>query len=118
MLAAAETDAIITGNRYLAFQVPESKGEACGRTFEDAFLLANPSAEELTLTGDTNQDEALVREAADGLKKSDFALRFAVNEVDWKTPRYIQRGLDWLLDYPTGHEAGAEASSETGVVVR
>ncbi|MCJ2194654.1 ATP-dependent endonuclease [Kaistella montana] len=118
LLAAAETSAIIDGNRYLAFQVPESEEKACGRTFEDAFLLANPSAEELTLTGDTNQDEALVREAADGLKKSDFALRFAVNEAGWKTPRYIQRGLDWLLDYPTGHEAGAETSSETGVVVR
>ncbi|MCT2175688.1 ATP-dependent nuclease [Dietzia cinnamea] len=118
LLAAAETDAIISGNRYLAFQVPESKGEACGRTFEDAFLLANPSAEELALTGDTKQDEIRVRDAVDGLKKSDFALRFAVDEGGWKTPRYIQRGLDWLLGSPPGHEAGAETPGETGVVVR
>jgi putative ATP-dependent endonuclease of OLD family len=118
LLDAAETDAIISGNRYLAFQVPESEGQACGRTFEDAFLLANPSAEWLTLTGDTSQDEARVREAADGLKKSDFALRFAVGEVGWKTPRYIQRGLDWLLNYSTGVESVAESPSDSGVVVR
>lgn len=118
LLAAAETDAIIRSNRYLAFQVPDIKGKACGRTFEDAFLLTNPSAEDLALTGDTKQDEVLVRDAVDGLKKSDFALRFAVDEVDWKIPRYIQRGLDWLLDYPNGHKAVAETLGETGVVVR
>lgn len=118
LLDAAETDAIISGNRYLAFQVPESNGKACGRTFEDAFLLANPSAERLTLTGDINQDEILVHDAVDGLKKSDFALRFAVEETGWKTPRYIQRGLDWLLNYTTTHEPVTEASSDTGVVVR
>lgn len=118
LLSAAETDAIISGGRYLAFQVPESEGKACGRTFEDAFLLANPSAEELGLTGDIKQDEIRVRDAVDGLKKSDFALRFAVDEAGWKTPRYIQRGLDWLLGYPTGPVAVAETPAETGVVVR
>jgi putative ATP-dependent endonuclease of OLD family len=118
LLAAAETDAIVSGSRYLAFQVPESEGKACGRTFEDAFLLANPYAGELTLTGDIKQDEALVCDAADGLKKSDFALRFAIDEVDWKTPRYIQRGLDWLLRYPTRPDAEADATADTGVVVR
>ena len=118
LLAAAETHAIIEGNRYLAFQVPESKEQACGRTFEDAFLLANPSAKDLTLTGDIKQDEILVRDAVEGIKKSDFAMRFAVDEVGWKIPRYIQRGLDWLLDCPTGNEAVAETPVETGVVVR
>jgi len=118
LLAAAETDAIISGNRYLAFQVPEEEGKACGRSFEDAFLLANPSAEGLALTDDISQDEVLIREAVEGLKKSDFALRFAVEEAGWKTPRYIQRGLDWLLDYPTGPEPEAEHTSDMGVVVR
>lgn len=118
LLAAAETDAIIRGNRYLAFQVPERGSKACGRTFEDAFLLANPTAEDLTLTGDTSQDEPLIREAVDGLKKSDFAMRFALDEVGWKTPRYIQRGLDWLQKHPTTHEPGAEAPSDTGEALR
>ncbi|WP_353124095.1 ATP-dependent nuclease [Dysgonomonas capnocytophagoides] len=110
LLAAAETDAIVRGNRYLAFQIPESEGKACGRTFEDAFLLANPSAEGLVLTGDIKQDEIHVRDAVDSLKKSDFALRFAVDEVGWKIPRYIQRGLDWLLCCPTGPVVVAEAA--------
>ncbi len=118
LLAAAETNAIISGSRYLAFQVPESQGKACGRTFEDAFILANPSAVNFTLTGDAQQDEACVREAVDGLKKSDFALRFAVAEAGWKTPRYIQRGLDWLLNYPTDLEPVAELPSDAGLVVR
>lgn len=118
LLDAAETDAIIRGNRYLAYQVPESKGKACGRTFEDAFLLANPSAAGLTLTDDITQDEALVRDTAQGLKKSDFALRFAVEKTGWKTPRYIQRGLDWLLNYPTAHEPVTEVPSDTELVVR
>lgn len=118
LLAAAETDAIISGRRYLAFQVPESEGEACGRTFEDAFLLANPSAEGLTLTGDVMQDETLARDAVEGLKKSDFALRFAVEEEGWNVPRYIQRGLDWLLKFPNVDEAVNEVPSDSGVVVR
>ena len=118
LLAAAETEAIINGNRFLAFQVPESEGTACGRTFEDAFLLANPSAEGLTLTQNISQDEILVRETVDGLKKSDFALRYAVAEAGWTTPRYIQRGLDWLLNWSIDSEPETEPSSLTGVVVR
>lgn len=117
LLAAAETDDIIRGNRYLAFQVPENKDEACGRTFEDAFLLANPSVLGVTPTGDINHDELCVQEAVDGLKKSKFALRFAVEEDSWNTPRYIQRGLDWLLD-PAGCEAVNEGPDGRGVVVR
>ncbi|MBF4629257.1 ATP-dependent nuclease [Curtobacterium flaccumfaciens] len=118
LLAAAETDAIISGNRYLAFQVPECEGKACGRTFEDAFLLANPSAEGLTLSDNVGQDEVLVREAAEGLKKSEFAFRFAVEETGWNTPRYLQRGLDWLLNHSTELESEAEPPSGAGVVVR
>ncbi|GFK17717.1 ATP-dependent nuclease [Corynebacterium glutamicum] len=119
LLDAAETNAIIRGNRYLAFQIPEVKGKACGRTFEDAFLLANPTVEDLDITkSDISQNEALVRDTAAGLKKSDFALRFAVNEKGWKTPRYIQRGLDWLLNYTTTQESAPKTPNDTGVVVR
>ncbi|ERK71030.1 hypothetical protein N136_02624 [Leifsonia aquatica ATCC 14665] len=118
LLAAAETGAIIKGNRYLAFQVPELGAEACGRTFEDAFVLANPSAEGLTLTGDANSDEMLAIEAVQDAKKSDFALRFAVKETGWQTPRYIQRGLDWLLQHGRENAFGSDGSNENGVVVR
>ncbi|GGG80604.1 ATP-dependent nuclease [Corynebacterium pelargi] len=113
LLEAAKSDEIISKNRYLAFQVPEADTEACGRTFEDAFLLANPEVEGLTLTKEIG-DEQLVREAAGRLKKSDFALRFAVDQSNWKIPRYIQQGLDWLVSYPTLTEPEQAA---TGVVL-
>ncbi|WP_310803779.1 ATP-dependent nuclease [Curtobacterium poinsettiae] len=118
LLAAAETDAIVSGNRYLAFQVPERAGMACGRTFEDAFLLANPFAGGFTLTGDVGQDEILARVAAEGLKKSDFALRFAIEEAGWKLPRYIERGLDWLLNPSFEAARSTQPSGRPGVVVR
>lgn len=116
LLAAAETNAITNGSRYLAFQVPEENAEACGRTFEDAFLLANPTVGDLELTGDVQKDEALVQDAAHAVKKSDFALRFAVDETSWNIPRYIQQGLDWLFDYGTENEL--EAPGGSGVVIR
>ncbi|WP_186759901.1 ATP-dependent endonuclease [Arthrobacter alpinus] len=118
LLAAAETGAIIKGNRYLAFQVPEAKDGACGRTFEDAFILANPSALNLTLIGDAKHDETLARESTKDEKKSDFALRFAIKETGWQTPRYIERGLDWLLKYPGEQEPENDADQDLPVAVR
>lgn len=115
LLQAAETTAIIRNNRYLAFQVPEEGQTACGRTFEDAFILANPSSHDLRLTGDAQKDENLARESAEGAKKSAFALRFAIQETSWKTPRYIQQGLDWLLAYPTDPEPSQVADDTASV---
>lgn len=115
LLKAARKKAIICGNRYLAFQVPEEtegKDGPCGRTFEEAFILANPDvSEELSLTGDIKQDEILIRDAVSGIKKSDFALRFAVEESGWVTPRYIQEGLSWLLNYSAGNENSGQFSA-------
>lgn len=120
LLEAAETGEIIRDNLYLAFQVPEEGQQACGRTFEDAFLLANPSVEALELTGDFNQYERRARDAASKFKKSDFALRFAICETNWELPRYIRNGLDWLADYPTkvAHEIVNETADENEEVSR
>lgn len=118
LLAAAETDAIIHGNRYLAFQVPETDANACGRTFEDAFALANPSAVGIDLTGEAKHDEDLARKSVQDVKKSDFALRFAVKESDWRIPRYIQRGLDWLLQHSEEQSRGVDNVDAAGAVIR
>ena len=112
LLEAAETDAIRREHRYLAYQVPESEGGPCGRTFEDAFLLANPSIENLKLTNDVKEDERSVREAAAKLKKTDFAVRLAIDEPEWKVPRYIERGLKWLLDTLRKKKATIEVPGE------
>lgn len=116
--AAKTTEAIIKGNRYLAYQIPDNASGACGRTFEDAFILANPSAVKIELTHDIDEDEAKARDAAKAMKKSEFALRFAVKDSNWVTPRYIQRGLDWLLDYSPVDEDTEELTSDMGVAVR
>ncbi len=85
----------ILENRRLAYELPETVGAACGRSFEDAFILANGDL--FGLNGASaldREDEAW--EQAKGIKKSDFALRYAIDETTWTVPRYIAEGLRWL----------------------
>lgn len=81
-----------TGDRRLSFQVPEVDGGACGRSFEDAFILANPVRFPL---GDGDRALAAYELAGDH-KKSTFALEHAIVHTDWIVPRYISEGLRWL----------------------
>jgi len=92
---AADDVAKIRGNLRLAYQVPELSDGPCGRTFEDAFILANQPL--FGITGTTN--EALAKAAqckAAKQKKSKFALTYAIEKTDWVTPRYIEEGVRWL----------------------
>lgn len=116
LLKEAESETIKRDNRYIAYQVPEQTLDACGRSFEDAFILANPSLFTLTLAEDAMADEEAARKEAESHKKSDFALRFAIDETDWITPRYIQRGLDWLLNFQPPENI-ADTTDESGSVV-
>ena len=82
----------------IAYQCPESKETACGRSFEDAFMIANKEIFCLQTTNGNELEDAAYEEAkkyAD--KKSDFAIKYAIDEPDnWKTPKYIKDGLVWL----------------------
>jgi predicted ATP-dependent endonuclease of OLD family len=105
-LLAVDAKAKTVANRRIAFQQPEEKDGPCGRSFEDAFMLANPELFSFAGPG------ALEREAqawveAKGVKKSEFALKHALSTSDWKIPRYITEGLSWL----------SESSSSPAVVV-
>lgn len=91
LLAKTPDDKIANGHR-LAYQIPEVAGGPCGRSFEDAFILANPALFEL---GDANQ-AALAYDLAVGQKKSTFALEHAIEKTEWDVPRYIAEGLRWL----------------------
>jgi predicted ATP-dependent endonuclease of OLD family len=98
----------------VAFQVPEVAGGSTGRSFEEAFILANASAlatSTATLSADpllTNGTTRLTApeiqsqsyEIAGGIKKkTDFA--FDILTLDaWTTPRYIKEGLEWLNTTP------------------
>lgn len=116
LLATAASAAIIEGNRCLAYQVSETDKGACGRSFEDAFILANPTIFDFTTTGDVDKDECLARDEAHKYKKSEFALRFAIDETDWAIPRYIRRGLRWLLSYPAVSAFGSDLAGDDGAV--
>lgn len=94
LLDAAEATKIL-GNVRLAYQVPEVLDGPCGRTFEDAFILANQSM--FGISGATASDlAAAAREVASTQKKSAFALTYAIKKGSWKTPKYIEEGLRWL----------------------
>ncbi len=85
----------IEGRKRIAFQRPEVENGPCGRTFEDAFMLANPDM--FSIQGATPNDQA--QSAWDKLKeikKSQFALKYAIEETGWTAPGYILDGLRWL----------------------
>lgn len=91
-LLAKKPEERLSGMRRIAYQVPEQDGGACGRSFEDAFMLAN--AAKFALEGADIEQSAWDQAAK--VKKSEFALKFAIVELDWSVPRYLQEGLAWL----------------------
>lgn len=110
LLAATEQQKI-AGKKRLAFELPETDGGPCGRSFEDAFMLANDSL--FALTGKTPKElEVEAFEAAQEVKKSQFALEHALKVPKWNIPRYIREGLLWLSvnDTPS---AGTSKPEET-----
>lgn len=94
LLATAAT-AKINGKRQLAYQHPEEAGGPCGRSFEDAFMLANPSLF-LFDGSSTEEREDQAWTEAQGVKKSAFALEHALMKDEWNVPAYIRDGLIWL----------------------
>jgi hypothetical protein len=91
-LLTKQPDDKTANGRRLAYQIPEVDGGACGRSFEDAFILANPALFELGV-GD---QATLAYDLAACQKKSTFALKFAIEQTEWNVPRYIAEGLRWL----------------------
>ena len=97
-LLAKTPDEKLADGRRVAFQIPEEDGGPCARSFEDAFILANPMLFELG-EGDAAK---LAYEWAAEQKKSTFALQYAIENTEWNVPRYIAEGLRWLAE---GHPA-------------
>ena len=85
----------VNGRNRIAYQCPESADGPCGRTFEDAFILANSSL--FGLVGGTREElETAARDMASKLKKSEFALKYAITDTNWNAPKYILDGVRWL----------------------
>lgn len=84
------------GLKRIAFQRPEVEGGACGRTFEDAFMLANPKM--FGIEGATADAQASIAwNQLAKIKKTQFALKYAIDSTDWNAPGYILDGLRWLV---------------------
>lgn len=96
-LLAADAATKTVAKRRIAFQQPEEKDGPCGRSFEDAFMLANPTLFVFAGPG-TEEREAQAWDEAKGVKKSEFALKHALVADTWNIPRYIAEGLAWLAE--------------------
>ncbi|WP_433496820.1 ATP-dependent nuclease [Sphaerimonospora sp. CA-214678] len=112
LLAATEEQRTFDRVR-LAYQVAEEPGQACGRSFEEAFILANADIlakylDQLTVRHSFEKhlqapvtSEEIAQNAYDiaaslNGKKTDFA--FDILMLDgWTVPRYIAEGLQWLI---------------------
>jgi hypothetical protein len=100
LLQRAETDPPIAGGSMcLAYQVPEEPGGPCGRTFEDAFALANRALFGIpTGAAPAEEVEQQARSSVETMRsKVDFALDHVLGDHDWQVPKYIRRGLEWLM---------------------
>lgn len=94
-LLAKDDAAKVENLRRIAFQRPEADGGPCGRTFDDAFMLANPAM--FGIEGATSDDQAQCAwDKLHTIKKSEFALKYAIEETAWTPPGYILDGLNWL----------------------
>jgi predicted ATP-dependent endonuclease of OLD family len=104
---------MVQGAISIAYQRPEKAGGPCGRTLEDAFVLANPNLFPLVATSVGDQEEE-AQEIADREKKSAFALKYAVFETGWIVPGYIADGLKWLRasEGDLGRESRTSAAQE------
>src|ERR1039457_1040309 len=109
------------GNRRLVYQVPHVDGDACGRSFEDAFMLANPDKFGINEMNLIDKETQAWNQATE-IGKTDFAMTYAVIDTNWTTPRYIEEGLRWLaannpstvdsIDKATATAAGVEANAD------
>ena len=96
--------------RRLAYQVSERDGEPCGRSFEEAFILANPDLFGLSENSAQEREEEACTEAK-RRKKSDFALEYAIENEEWDVPRYIEEGLCWLAEGICSESAASSPST-------
>lgn len=101
------------GLKRIAFQRPEAEGGPCGRTFEDAFMLANPGM--FGIEGATPKEQAQCAwDKLGKIKKSQFALKYAIEETGWTAPGYILDGLRWLAagDFPAAGAAMVQVADD------
>ncbi|MBP6132425.1 ATP-dependent endonuclease [Thauera sp.] len=101
------------GYRRVAYQIHEAESEFCARTFEDAFILANPTL--FNLKNGEHWGDRSFGIAAD-MGKVETALKYGLSEDEWKVPAYIHEGLLWLADSAPLPLLSADPHANGGVV--
>ncbi|HAR86466.1 MAG TPA: ATP-dependent endonuclease, partial [Clostridium sp.] len=92
--------------RRIAFQIPEQGKTACGRSFEDAFILANRELFDIKNKKEDKAEKTAYAKAEKYKKnKTDFALQYAFDNTTWNVPLYIKEGLVWLAEAPKDEES-------------
>ncbi|SJL83946.1 ATP-dependent nuclease [Vibrio palustris] len=88
----------VSGCRRVAFQVNEDEKAICGRSFEDAFILANTNLFELHGLGGVELEYSVFERAKKigNESKANFAIEYSMEKTDWAVPKYICEGLEWL----------------------
>jgi len=99
------------GCRRLTYQIPHEDDDPCGRSFEDAFMLANQDMFDIS-AGTREEREQQAWDAAKSVGKTDFALKYAIEDTDWTVPRYVADGLKWLSQNPPPTMPENEAEAE------
>jgi len=95
VLQAKTPEEKVQGYRRVAYQIHEVESKFCARTYEDAFILANPTLFELK-DGEHWGNRSF--DLAANMGKVETALKYALSEDAWKVPAYIHEGLLWLAD--------------------
>lgn len=83
------------GYRRIAYQIHETDSPYCARTFEDAFILANPGLFGLN-EGEHWGDRSF--DIAADMSKVETALKYGLSDDEWQVPSYIREGLLWLAE--------------------
>ncbi|MEX2601382.1 MAG: ATP-dependent endonuclease [Balneolaceae bacterium] len=88
----------LSGCRRIAFQVEEDENGLCGRSFEDAFILANTNLFGLQDLESVELENAVFEKAKKIGKesKANFAIEYSIDKTNWVVPKYICEGLEWL----------------------
>ncbi|MDX6187781.1 AAA family ATPase [Flavobacterium sp. Fl-318] len=90
----------VSGSRRIAYQIPEDGLDGCGRSFEEALILANRELFAVTGYSVAEIEKFADDNAPDNKNKSAFALEYGLEKTDWKAPKYIVEGLQWLALKP------------------
>ena len=95
----------VENNIRVAYQISEEENSECGRSFEEAFIIANQSViskekNSFATTGKYITDKSAYN-IAEKLKnrKTDFAFDIMMlwnNDSNLQVPKYIKEGLSWL----------------------